>query len=94
MTTSETPEQKCPKCGAVLNRATSINEEHTPEPGHLTICFNCIEICKFDMELKLMSLTRGELSEIKQNPELWNYIVEVQTAIVVGWNRRGLKGLN
>ena len=50
MKTTEMPGEPCPECGDKLDRATSPKGE-TPEPGDVSICFNCGTILVFDDKL-------------------------------------------
>lgn len=50
----------CPACGYLLEAATCL-ENRSPEPGDLSICYECTEILCFDFELRAVPATITDL---------------------------------
>jgi hypothetical protein len=63
MRTTDIPESSCPKCGEILNAATSM-EDIQPKPGDLTICINCASMLRFDKDLSMRELSIDEFMEL------------------------------
>ncbi|MES2569435.1 MAG: hypothetical protein V4710_05200, partial [Verrucomicrobiota bacterium] len=51
------PPSACPACGKILNSASGVNEAFVPDPGTISVCFDCAEISEFDADLKLVPLS-------------------------------------
>ncbi len=49
-TTKLSPDH-CPWCGALVTAASA--PDGAPSPGDLTICLECVSVCKFDADLRL-----------------------------------------
>ncbi len=61
-----TPETRCPHCQKRIDSASCPAGKAEPMPGDITICFGCTGVLKFDQNLKLAKLDRGELDQIRQ----------------------------
>lgn len=65
---SRVKESPCPNCEKVLDEASDpTGLRPKPEPGDITICIYCAQVCEFDSELNLIKL-RPEV-EKSLNPE-------------------------
>jgi len=63
MRTLRTPETKCPKCGAILD-AASTPQLDSPQPEDLTICLYCSALLKFNRQLQPVALGEIELAQM------------------------------
>lgn len=56
---------KCPSCGYKLDAATCPDDESKrPQPGDLSVCFNCTAILSFDERLKPVTATEAEIRSL------------------------------
>lgn len=62
--TTRVPTSRCLHCGRVNDAATPVDDNATPEPGNITVCFVCGHIMAFDTEMKLRELTISEILEV------------------------------
>lgn len=53
MTTTKMGNDTCLVCNTKLNCATSIDGEHIPAPGDLSICIHCGEYLHYESDMKL-----------------------------------------
>jgi hypothetical protein len=58
------PECACLACGKRLDRATSVDGNHQPEMGDVTICIGCGHLMGFDDDLRLRELTDTEMVKV------------------------------
>lgn len=77
--TTRTPLAKCPACGAEIDAATSVEGEHAPEEGSLTICIYCVAVSKYDAGLLLIPLAEGELESLPE--DIYAYVQGARTAL-------------
>jgi hypothetical protein len=56
---------KCPTCGKMLNAAMSVEGNHSPSPGMITVCVYCAEILTYDPAMRLQKPTVKEFLEIQ-----------------------------
>ena len=47
----------CPSCNYQMDAATSLEGDHTPTPGDLSVCLNCGELLIFTDALQVDKLT-------------------------------------
>lgn len=47
------PKSLCPYCDNKLDAAGSLDGEHTPQNGDISLCINCAQILMFDENLQL-----------------------------------------
>lgn len=57
---------ECPQCGQE-GTFPSINNEMFPEPNDVCVCVNCTNICKYTSDMKVVSVTEGEMMVIHDN---------------------------
>lgn len=74
-------ESICPKCGKVLDAATSIEEGAIPSPGDITICMYCGELLRFDENLISHKLSDEEFESLDE--EFQAQLLDVQEQIRV-----------
>jgi len=56
----------CPKCGKVMDAATSaINDAAPPRAGDISICLYCRNVAEFTADLKLRTLTDSDIAKLK-----------------------------
>ena len=48
------PANRCPACKGLLDAATSLDDSDRPQPGDISVCFNCAAILEFDENMKLI----------------------------------------
>ena len=73
MTTSiQTQRNTCPGCGRVNDLATHAGEINAggPQPGNLSICFQCGHLAMFCDDMSLRELTDEEMHDVAGDPEL------------------------
>jgi hypothetical protein len=75
----EIPSSPCPKCFAVLDRASSMTgRREVPSPGDFSICEECGELLRFDDHLLLRLIPTEEAEELeKLMPDLWEELNRV-----------------
>lgn len=56
----------CPKCGELLNAATSMGD-HVPSPGDFSICFYCTAWLKYGPDMALESITKLDLQSMDKD---------------------------
>lgn len=77
------PKARCMECGYVLECATHPEDDNIrPEPGNLSICFNCGNLGIYTEGMFIRNLEEQELEEIKEDRETWEYILNLQHKIV------------
>lgn len=54
---------ECPTCQSVLDGFASVNHEHSPKTGDITICIHCAEVLTFDRVLELKKATQEEIEQ-------------------------------
>ena len=54
---SDSRQVSCPACGAAMNVATGLNHGKPPEPGDLSLCIECGQICRFGDSFTLLAIT-------------------------------------
>jgi hypothetical protein len=60
----------CPRCGAVLDAATSLGGYHVPKPGDITLCATCGGFLVFGEGLRLETLSPESFAALpSQNQE-------------------------
>jgi len=65
MSDYETPLTPCPWCGYPLDRATPLEEGgNAPEPGDLSLCFNCAQVLVVTEALGMRQATVEEEAEL------------------------------
>ena len=83
MKTTRLPPANCPACGKILDACTSVEPDRQPSPGDLTICAHCIEILKFNEDLRPVTLTLQETRAIQ--PEEWRLLNVAKAQIKKAW---------
>lgn len=71
MITTKTILNNCPFCGYNIDQATG---EQIPREGDVTMCFKCLNISVFDVDLKLNKLSEELFAELRRDQEIWNKI--------------------
>ena len=61
----------CPYCGALQDGAANMTNIDAPEPGDISICFECGEWAEFDDKLERVKLTDTTKLD---DPEIQNFI--------------------
>jgi hypothetical protein len=51
---------RCPYCARPYNRHRTIEGQGAPEPGDVSICIGCGEVCIFNESLRLRRPTQAE----------------------------------
>ncbi len=54
------PDARCPYCGAILNAASDVKAQSSPEPGSWTVCAYCLGIAVYRDDFMLRTLADGE----------------------------------
>ncbi len=68
----------CPYCKAMLDAALSL-QDNVPNPGDITICNICGEVCELDENLKLKEIPEIKLQGYFQdNPMLREMCIQIQ----------------
>ena len=62
--TFELNEDKCPKCGYIMDSATNFESSKGPSEGDISICLKCLQLLQFDSNLKLIIFTEEEFIEL------------------------------
>lgn len=71
MKTTQIPPSQCKACGNELSASTSF-QEHQPKEGDFSICGYCGALCKYDKDLRLISVPRSEQNKLRVNhPDIW-----------------------
>lgn len=70
----------CRKCGTVISMASAFAQRF-PQPGDTTICVECGALSVFDENKRLAEPTPEQLEYIKNDPKLYNAIVQVRRMI-------------
>lgn len=61
------PKQRCPHCGYYMKVATMVSAKHNDaRPGDVTLCINCMEVFRFNDEMRLKRATKREMKWIMQ----------------------------
>ena len=56
----------CPKCGKVMDAATSVLHDPTqPKAGDISICLYCRNVAEFTADLTLRTLTNSDIAKLK-----------------------------
>jgi hypothetical protein len=64
------PKQKCPRCGYKLDATTSTSGDQKPEPGDLSLCFECGQISVFTENDGMRVPTKDEELELSVDPRV------------------------
>lgn len=86
--TTTIPRQPCPYCLTPLDCATAgdpAEPRAVPKPGDVTVCIMCASPLRFDENLHIRALRKGEFEEIA-TPELHRVMAAVRSI-----DRRGAK---
>ena len=68
------PELHCLNCGKLIDGATSVDGNHSPAPGDVTICIYCGHLMVFDLTVRKPN--DAELEELAGD----KYILAIQKA--------------
>jgi len=82
---TKTPPSACPNCGTLLEAATGLG---TPQPGSLSICYQCDALMIFSADLTLRLMTPEERAQLDKDPVALLMISLLRTA-----TRRGRRRL-
>ena len=63
----------CPWCRIEHEAATGLTGPGGPEPGNVSLCFNCSAPAVFTDDLKLRRMTNAELAEFRQSDVYQRY---------------------
>jgi hypothetical protein len=66
--TVRTPDNPCPSCGSELNAATG-PAGLPPDPGDISVCYDCGEILTFNDDLTSRKLTAREMIDLQRGLE-------------------------
>jgi len=78
------PENRCPRCGHKLDRASGVNSGSAPATGDLSVCIQCGELLIFLEDLRIRSLSPAEFEEL----EIETKALLVKTQLVMRAARR------
>lgn len=69
--------QQCPACGYTIDMASPIkgSQLERPEPGTPTVCFNCVELLRFDDHMRLYKPTFKQLEDLDSDT-----LIEIESA--------------
>ena len=67
---TRTPDCACVNCGRVVDAATSVGSEASPDPGDVTICLYCGHLMAFTDALTLRDLNDQEIIECAGDPRI------------------------
>ncbi len=56
MKTTKMGKDSCPTCNYVFDSASSIQSEHIPMPGDLSVCYGCGEFLHFENDMAVSVL--------------------------------------
>lgn len=62
--------QPCLGCGAMLDRASPMDEGKKPHAGAITVCWTCGHVQAFDSDLNFRPLSDEETIDIAGHPEI------------------------
>jgi predicted RNA-binding Zn-ribbon protein involved in translation (DUF1610 family) len=67
---TKTRKQNCPSCGIILNVASDLSGEYSPEPGDITICAKCQTILAFGEAMDFRPATADEIKLVENEINL------------------------
>lgn len=59
----------CPSCNYQMDAATSVEGDHTPQAGDLSMCLNFGELLRFTETLKVAKLSALEFGALNQDTQ-------------------------
>jgi len=77
--TTKTIDNTCPCCSRDINAASSIDGDHRPEPGDVSICGYCGAILEFNTDLSLKVASTDTLREVPD--EALTHLLRIQKLI-------------
>ena len=75
----------CTACGKVLDGCSSVDGEHKPKPGDITVCISCGHLMAFADDLTMRDLTDEEMHAIAGDPR----IIAIQRARKAVMSKKG-----
>jgi len=83
LSTHRTRAVPCPKCGAELDAATSMNDPEggMPEAGCVLVCFRCACLMQFTEDMSLQEMTAADLEAL--NPEVLLDLMRVRRGVLI-----------
>lgn len=68
------PDNTCPNCKRLTECQSSIDGDHIPVEGDISVCLYCQCILVFDQDLYTVNPSRKQIDELKEDKELWSKI--------------------
>lgn len=82
MRTTTTPTSRCPACGYVIDRASSVEGDATPTPGDFSVCMDCGAVLRFDAALRVRLASGDEVAALPI--KLRNMLTRLRISVVFG----------
>jgi len=74
----------CPACDNKLDGFTAVDHRNDPEPDDVTVCAYCVEILRFDENLKLEIASPELKEELSKNPEFVKMVAAIKKVNLPG----------
>ena len=74
-----TPEQECPGCKTKLDAADPLNNDNSPAPGDLSVCYRCGSFLVFDEGLSIRLMRVAEIEALEDDDR--NLMLRARRAI-------------
>lgn len=80
--THETPECRCPACGAEFDSATGTTTDDAPKPGDFSVCLYCCAILVFNEDLTNRRMSIEEYVDLaaEEKTAIKNAINEIRAS--------------